>query len=315
MQEFNVKRYQSTDNKEWDTFVRKNIHVSFLFRRDFMEYHKDRFVDFSLMVYNAHELVGICPFHIINEEVFSHQGLTYGGLLFDVNFSVLKIKNAIASIFTFLKKFNIEYLNIKNLPSFYGNPHSDKLVEVFRNSEAQVYKSLRVLAIDYSEPFNIHKTKLKNFRKNTAKGFIIEETSDFSIFWNKVLIPRLYQKHNVKPVHTLDEIKLLNSKFPEQIKQFNIALDDEILAGITIFDKGNVVRSQYGATSKRGEKERALEYLFLHLIYKYKEEGKQFFSMGTVTDNNELGYNPGLLKQKEELGCSTYLQDFYRLKL
>ena len=37
--------------------------------------------------------------------------------------------------------------------------------------------------------------------------------------------------------------------------------------------------------------------------------------MGIVNDANENGYHAGLLKQKEELGCSVYSQDFYKMNL
>jgi hypothetical protein len=39
------------------------------------------------------------------------------------------------------------------------------------------------------------------------------------------------------------------------------------------------------------------------LIKKYKSEGK-LFDMGIVNEDDEKGYNAGLLKKKEELGCS-----------
>ena len=44
-------------------------------------------------------------------------------------------------------------------------------------------------------------------------------------------------------------------------------------------------------------------------MLKYKEAGFTYFDMGTVVGNASL------LKQKEELGCYQYLQDFYELKL
>jgi hypothetical protein len=37
--------------------------------------------------------------------------------------------------------------------------------------------------------------------------------------------------------------------------------------------------------------------------------------MGTVTTNDSLGYNPGLLKQKQELGCSIYSQQIINFSL
>ena len=120
---------------------------------------------------------------------------------------------------------------------------------------------------------------------------------------------------NVKPVHSKEEITLLQTKFPKHIKQFSVYQEDTIVGGITIFESNGVVKSQYGATSKKGEAVRALDFLFIHLIFKFKREGKRFFDMGVVTEKNEKGYNPGLLKQKEELGCTIYNQDFYKITL
>ena len=89
-----------------------------------------------------------------------------------------------------------------------------------------------------------------------------------------------------------------------------------ILAGITIFDKGHVVKSQYGATTQLGEKERALEFLFIELMNKYKAIGSSYFSMGTAVDKSfPLGINVGLEKQKVELGCTTYHQKIYNMSM
>ncbi|MEM9678792.1 MAG: GNAT family N-acetyltransferase [Bacteroidota bacterium] len=280
-----------------------------------MEYHSDRFKDMSLLIFKDEELVGILPANKVENVVYSHQGLTYGGPILSDNLSLSEIENILNTLNHYLKSENISTLKLKGLPKFYGNDQYHKLAEYLQKSADEIYRSDKVLAIDYSQPFTIHKTKLKHYRKNQDKEFVIREVDDLSTFWNVVLIPRLQEKHKVKPVHTLEEIMLLKSRFPDNIRQFNIYLEDEVLAGITIFDKGKVVKSQYGATTQRGEKERALEFLFLELIYKYKDEGKHFFSMGTVTEDNELGYNKGLLKQKEELGCTEYSQDFYSFRI
>lgn len=311
MQNITVKKYQSNYHSIWNAFVLKNNSATFLFDRGFMEYHSDRFQDFSLMVYKEDELIAIIPANIKDNVLYSHQGLTYGGLILDKTYEKKVIVAIYEVLIAFLNKHGIKALRIKSLPEFYDHTihNTNKILK--DNFKATVYHKHKVLSIDYGLPFTIHKTKLKNYRKNQNKGFVIQDNNGFDIFWNHVLIPRLKLKHNTKPVHTLEEIELLHHRFPNHIKQYNIFLNDEILAGITIFDKGSIVKSQYGATTERGEKTRALEYLFLYLTYKFKEEGKQFFSMGTVSDNsNQLGYNPGLLKQKEELGCHIYAQEF-----
>lgn len=280
-----------------------------------MEYHAERFIDYSLLCYKDQNLVAICPAHKVGEELKSHLGLTYGGVLWssDVNFiESIELANALKK---FIRGEGFITFGIKGIPEFYLNQELKNMsIKLYSGSTLDGFES--VFAIDYSQQLSIHKTKLKHYRKGHEKGFRIECTSNFSTFWNEVLIPRLQSKHGVKPVHSLEEIELLASRFPAKILQYNIRLGSHILAGITVFDKGEVIKSQYGATTKQGEKYRALEYLFLHLIYKYQAEGRSYFSMGTAGDRRfPEGINPGLKKQKEELGCSEYRQQFYTFRL
>ncbi len=68
---------------EWDAFVQNSKNGTFLLERRFMDYHADRFSDCSLMLYDDDELIGLFPANWVEEEhtVWSHQGLTYGGLI------------------------------------------------------------------------------------------------------------------------------------------------------------------------------------------------------------------------------------------
>lgn len=75
------------------------------------------------------------------------------------------------------------------------------------------------------------------------------------------------------------------------------------------------MKSQYGMASKLGEKLGALDMLFVHLIKRFEKEEFQYFSMGSVNDDSEKGYNEGMLKQKQEFGCEVYIQPIYQLKL
>jgi hypothetical protein len=279
-----------------------------------MEYHKDRFEDFSLLIFTGDKLTALLPANKVGNKVYSHQGLTFGGLLLPLDFSCEEGNTIMNTILQHLKTNGITNISTKLIPEFYWKKDSKEMEDYLLSNEALMEDNLMVFAIDYQKPISIHKAKLRRFRNNKY-DFVIRETKSFKSFWEEVLIPRLRSKHNVEPVHSLHEISLLASQFPNQIKQFNIYLEGSILAGITIFDSKTVVKSQYGATTNLGEKTRALDYLFLHLIYKYQKEGRGYFSMGTVTEKNELGYNPGLKKQKEELGCRIYNQKILNLNL
>ncbi len=274
-----------------------------------MEYHQDRFEDFSLMIYRGIHLLAIMPANKSEKTVYSHQGLTYGGLVLQSSIGVSKVESIFLAIIDYLKNLKFTLLKLKSIPSIYHKFPSFELEPLLHRLSATLYHREQNFAIDYQSALTIHKTKRKHFERNHSLGFEIKQSNDFSRFWNKVLIPRLKHKHGVKPVHTLEEIESLNKDFEDNICQYDIYLNNEILAGITIFRTEDVVKSQYGAVTEKGQKYRALDYLFIHLIYKYKNQAYKYFDMGTVVGNISL------LKQKEELGCSQFLQDFYELKL
>ena len=49
-----------------------------MFHRDFMEYHYDRFRGLFFDCFGWRKMVAVLPANIVENEVFSHQGLTYG---------------------------------------------------------------------------------------------------------------------------------------------------------------------------------------------------------------------------------------------
>ena len=311
MKNYTVKRYESNYFNSWNAFISSAKNATFLFHRDFMEYHSDRFEDFSLMVYEEDKLVAVMPANRVGSTVFSHQGLTFGGLVIPLKNKANITNEIIDAVVLFLKENAILELFYKQLPIFYFSKVSSEIDYFLLQKGAKLVRKDMDLAINLSKNLMISKSKLKHFNKSNVNLQIVEET-DFTFFWNYVLQPRLKNKFNLKPVHNLAEISLLKSYFPNNIKQFSAYFEKKIVAGITIFDFGDVIKSQYGATTKEGEQLRALDFLFITLINKYKKEGKLYFDMGIVNENEGKEFNTGLLNQKEELGCDIYNQDYYK---
>jgi len=312
---YTIKKYHQDDYLIWNDFVAQSKNATFLFHRDFMEYHKDRFEDFSLLIFEEDKLRAILPANKRDNSVYSHQGLTYGGLVFLSKMKAEKIESILDEILLFLKENQIETFYYKPVPNFYFLEGNKEMDFFLIKRGAVLEKKEMNLAVNLSVPLKISKSKMKHFRRIENLDLDIIEEESFDPFWEKILEPRLLEKFGVKPVHSKEEITYLKSKVSQNIKQYSAYTNGEIIAGITIFETENCVKSQYGATSKKGEKFRALDFLFINLIYKYKKEGKYFFDMGIVDDENESGYNLGLIKQKEELGCSVYNQDFYKINL
>lgn len=312
---YTVRKYTQENYSVWNDFVAKAKNATFLFHRDFMEYHKDRFEDFSLLVFEDEKLRAILPANKKENAIYSHQGLTYGGLVYLPKLKAEKVELILDEIILFLKENKFETFYYKPIPNFYFS-EGNATMDFFLSKRGAILERKEMnLAVNLQAPLKISKSKMKHFRRIENLDLDIFEEENFNPFWKKILEPRLLEKFGVKPVHSKEEMALLKSRFPKNIRQYSAYRNEEIIAGITIFETRNVVKSQYGATSKTGEEFRALDFLFINLIDKYKRKGKHFFDMGIVDEDNESGYNIGLLNQKEELGCSIYNQDFYKIEI
>ncbi len=77
-----VVPYNISYFEKWNDFVLTSENGNFLFHRNFMEYHQDRFKDASVILLDEKENIkAILPANVNDNTIYSHQGLTYGGLI------------------------------------------------------------------------------------------------------------------------------------------------------------------------------------------------------------------------------------------
>ncbi|WP_461305069.1 FemAB family protein [Aureisphaera sp.] len=279
-----------------------------------MEYHSDRFTDCSLLVFNNEKLKAVLPANRTGDEVFSHQGLTYGGLVHRST-SVSEMEDAFGAVLEFLKKEGFVLFNIKIPAPFISNPYSSALEYFLVQKGAKIMRRDLNYALDLRNEVKLHKSKRKKLAAIDTSELQIEKTEDLSSFWNEILKPVLSEKYDSKPVHTLEEIMNLKKSFPEHILQYNVMFNGMPIAGMTLFLNGKVVKSQYGTANKLGEEYRALDWLYTKLFTEYKNLGYHYFDMGTTNTNGGKDYNKGLSKYKEEFGALPMNMDYYKLTL
>ena len=118
MKNYTVRPYEPNDFEAWNSFIGKAKNATFLFNRNFMEYHKDRFQDFSLIVEEDAKWVAVLPANRVGETVFSHQGLTYGGLVYGEKLNTDQVAAVFDQLLFFLKQKDIETLIYKPIISF-----------------------------------------------------------------------------------------------------------------------------------------------------------------------------------------------------
>jgi hypothetical protein len=310
---YTVKRYQENDYENWNAFIGQAKNATFLFHRDFMEYHKDRFQDYSLIVLDGEKWVAVLPANVVGNEILSHQGLTYGGLVYKEKVKLASVIEIFKSILSFLNDNKIEKLQVKLIPSIYHQKPAEELNYALFLAEAQLTRRDSLAVIDLSKPYTISKTRKECIRRGIRNKLVIKEELNFKLFWEEVLEPNLDRKHQAKPVHTIAEIEMLQQKFPNNIRHFNVYQDDKIVAGTTIFISENVVHPQYVSGMNNKNELGSLDFLYHHLITSVFKE-KRFFDFGISNEEQGKKLNEGLVFWKESFGASIIVHDFYEVK-
>jgi hypothetical protein len=313
LKKYIVKRFETKNYSDWNAFISISKNATFLFNRGFMEYHSGRFEDFSLMIYDEDKLVSVLPANRVGDTIYSHQGLTYGGLVFQTN---IKLGNSIAifrDILIYLNENQIDKFNLKLIPSIYCDVFSEEIEYSLFLLKAQLIRRDCLSVLDLTKSFSISKTRKESIRRGLKNNLVIKEELNFELFWNEILIPNLVKKHSAKPVHSRDEITKLQNTFPDNIRHFNIYEGNNIVAGTTIFISDNVVHPQYISGNNQKNELGSLDYLYDYLINVVFKD-KKYFDFGPSHEENGMKINEGILFWKESFGAKTTVQDYYEIE-
>lgn len=310
-----VELYEVTKKEVWDNFIDNAKNSHFMFKRDYVEYHADRFEDFSLMFFDEKKrLFAVLPANRKDNTLYSHQGLTFGGLVVTRKVTTDQVYMAFLAIVEFLKtNAKIESFIYKRMPDFYSSyPAQEDLYAMFLLNAKLLRRDVSSL-IDLSTTFPY--TKGRKWSVNKAKKMPIEinDCDQFSAFW-QLLDHVLKVKHGAKPAHSLKEIESLNSKFSNNMKCYTAIMDGEVLAGAVVYESGTVAHTQYLANSEKGRDLGALDFVIDHLLKSVYKDWK-YFDFGISTEEGGRSLNKGLIAQKEGFGARAFVHDFYEIKV
>ncbi len=298
----------------WDSFVRNSKNGHFFFQRDYMEYHSDRFEDFSLLIFDEKDrLLSVLPANIEAGILYSHQGLTFGGFLIDDKMKTETMLDVFALVNQFLKEQNITKYIYKCIPFIYHTkPSEEDRYALFRNDAKLIRRDI-TSAIDLQAPVRYPTGKKWSINKARKESIEILASADYESFWD-ILTQVLKSKHEVEPVHTLEEIQVLASRFPDNIKLFLAKKEGKVLSGALIYENSTIVHTQYVANSELGRALRSLDLLIDHLV-KEVYNGKKYFDFGISNEEAGRRLNTGLIAQKEGFGAKAVAHDYYELTI
>lgn len=311
MAELQIVKYNPELKRNWDDFISLSKNGLFLFNRDYMDYHADRFDDFSLLFYEGNRLSAIMPANIKESEIYSHGGLTFGGIVSEAGMRTPLMLEIFDLLKDYLKENNLKKIIYKSVPYIYhAAPADEDLYALFRNDARLIRRDVSS-TIFMQEKITFSKGRKWSVKKARGSELSVEASSDFRSFM-QIEAETLMKRYGVKPTHTTEEIELLAGRFPDYIKLFAAFKAGVMLAGVIVYENRNVVHTQYIASNDEGKELYAVDLIIDYLINEHYKS-ISYFDFGISTEQDGRFLNVGLVRQKEEYGARAVVFDTYEL--
>lgn len=308
-----IRHYDINDAAVWDTFVSQSGNGTFIHMRPYMDYHSQRFSDFSLIIFRHRQPVALLPASVAGDTVASHPGLTYGGLITGRKSASTLTLEIFIRLKEYLAHEGFRRFIYKPVPHIYHvTPAEEDLYALFRLGADLKIRNISS-SVDLRNGIRLRRDHRYGSGKAIRNGISIRETDDFDTFWD-ILSRNIGSKYGAVPVHSLPEIKMLASRFPHNIRLFGAFLGMEMLAGTILYLTDTTVHCQYISTTPYGRDLHAGD-LLLSTLLKESAGKYRFFDFGTSNENDGLVLNGSLAAYKEGFGAGSVCYDTYEIPL
>ena len=309
-----VRRYAPEDRADWDAFVDGAKNATFLFRRDYMEYHADRFVDHSLVVRDAEgATVALLPADRRGDVVRSHGGLTYGGFVVDAEMTLPLMGSVCDAVASALRADGVARVVYKTVPRIYHAMPADEDVYWLFRAGARLFRRDVLTVLEYDRRAPVQERRARTLRKAARAGVTARACDDYEAFWT-ILAANLQERFGVAPVHAVAEIRRLAASFPQAMQLTGAYLDGRLVAGALAYVSRDVCHVQYNAADADGKRMGALDVALAQLMETHSERVR-YFDFGASTEDGGRTLNEGLVAYKEGFGARTVVHDMYEWEL
>jgi hypothetical protein len=307
-----LRRYSDSDAESWNRFVASSKNGTFLLDRNYMDYHRARFDDHSLLAFDGDgALLAVIPAHRRDDMLVSHGGLTYGGVVSDAAMTPLKMLGLFDALLAHIRAEGMRGLYYKTIPRFYHRqPADEDLFALFLHKAVLKRRDLTT-AIDPQFPAPAQTRRRRGMKAAAKAGLTVGESDRWDEFW-AILAQNLAARHNLKPVHSVAEIRLLHGRFPDSIKLYCVLQDGAVVGGAVMYLTERCAHVQYTASNPAGREANALDLLFFTLVEDY---AGRWFDFGISNEGDGRLLNHGLIDYKEGFGARTVTLDHYEMLL
>lgn len=312
-----VKKYEVTDLNIWDNFVEnESLNGTIYHTRIFLSYHKDRFIDSSIMIYDKKNLIAVFPCCKCSDGYYSHKGSTNGGIVIKKKYYTLTKLTEIMDVIYSYYKGNL-YIKLSE-SVYFREDSNNKLLNFVLSQKCKEYIDISLhFDINKNEkiidsfPKNDNKRLLLKYIKNQNKEFhfcISEDIDDYKKYYS-LLQKYLNKRNNVAALHSLDEFLLLKKILGK--KQFLYLSKDKngnILSGSLVFLINNTTYYTVYLMSNYEEKNSSSFYLLYELFELAKKNNINIVNLGACSTGGGKDILYSNYKFKSSCGCDVNLK-------
>lgn len=309
-----IKRYKDADAEQWNKFNSESKNSLFMFDRKYMDYHRDRFTDHSLMFYEDDKLIALLPMSEHEDMLISHGGLTYGGFITDKKMKQHVMMDCFEKLIEYVKENKFRSIRYKCIPHIYHNQAAEEdRFALFANNAKLVTVDVSTY-LNLMNPLKMPKGRKAQISRARREGVVIEELMALEDFKTFIALENevLTERHGVHAVHTGEELKLLHDRFPENIHLFAAKKNNSMIAGTLVYEYEQVVHTQYMAANEEARTVGALDLAVATVIEKY-QNNKMWLDFGISTEHGKIYLNEGLCSQKEGFGGRTGVYEIWEI--
>ncbi|AUC80787.1 hypothetical protein CW733_01005 [Lacinutrix sp. Bg11-31] len=262
------------------------------------------------MVFKDEKLFAVLPANRKGNQLFSHQGLSYGSFVISKKTRIPDYFNAISALLKWINAEGFLEINIKQLPFIYNKNIAEEFEYVLGEIDYNIVANNSYYVLDNLKEYKPNRNRARGIKKAQKQMELVDSGMDY--FWKNILIKNLKNKFGVKPVHTYSEIASLQAKFPNEIKFYAAKEGTALHAGVVLFITKNVVHFQYSSGKEDRDETGALDFLFDVIIKKYSNY--KYISFGSAATDDTLKIDSGLAYWKESFGAYLMPQRTYAIK-
>jgi hypothetical protein len=311
--------YEPRWKDTWDEFVLNSQNGTMFHLQRFLDYHdKGKFDWHHLLCLDGDQLLAVLPAARMGSTLESPIGSSYGSFVTgDLSFG--KCLDLVEAFSDYCRANHFERALLTPAPFIYQ-----------REISQSIDYALSYLGFSYDKHYISHAIALKEADfvpsfQSTARRYIhkylreraldIEISTDLDSFYPILMENK--RRHNVKPTHTLSELKRLQKIFPDNIVLFLARKGRKPIAGSLLFlCNPQVSLCFYNMLQYEYESENPIHALMYEVVKWSLEKGCSWVDIGVSQDThaeNQMAPAMSLIRFKEKFAARGILRStFYK---